>query len=378
MFACARPVSVKMAPVARRSQSRSTARLRERGPARTVVFVLLTALLASGCTGWTRPKGAQTYLKPPVQGLLDRHGFPEASHTEAVRAFVVNTTWASLQPTLRGAIVRPNDIDRAIEQARRSGMTLKLRVRAGIHAPEWAKRIGGPPIALYYTGATVRSAGRLAGTIGRFWHPEFGAAYADLQARLAALYDAVPEVRQTGVTRCGTIFTESYLRNTGEPRNMRALVAAGFTRSADDRCHDEQITAHLVWQRTRSGVAFNPYQAIEPDGRSKVVDLPYTLAEMERCRAVLGPRCVLENHSLSSERLSVPEYAAMYDKMRELGPPYDFQTATRDKIGNYQHVLDWAAAFGASSVELPVGYRDWPPSVLTPYRIRLAANPLRG
>jgi hypothetical protein len=344
---------------------------RKPGRARALVAAVLAvaALTAAGCSG------GRAELKPPVQGLLDRHQFPAPGYTGALRAFVVNTTWASLQPTAGGPIVRPNDIDRAIEQARNSGMMLKLRVRAGIDAPEWAKRIGGSPIPVYYTEATVRSAGQLAGTIGRFWDSRFGAAYADLQAKLAALYDSVPEIRQTVVSRCGTIFAETYLRNTGDARNVRGLLAAGFTRAADERCHNEQMRAHLVWQRTRSGVAFNPYQAIQPDGE-KLTDLPYTLAQMNHCRGVLGARCVLENYSLSSERVSVPDYAEIYDKMRQLGPPYDFQTATRGKIGSYQQVLDWAAAFGASSVELPVGYRTWPPSTLSPYAARLAANPL--
>jgi hypothetical protein len=123
-------------------------------------------------------------------------------------------------------------------------------------------------------------------------------------------------------------------------------------------------------------VAFNPYQGVQPDGKS-AVDVRYTLAQMEYCRATLGERCVLENYSLSTERLCDPDYQPMYAKMRELGPPYDFQTATAKKIGDYQQVLDWAASFGASSVELPTGYRNWPTETLLPHGARLAANPIK-
>jgi hypothetical protein len=363
------------APVARAVASST-----RRGRTRVAVLLVGAGLLAAGCTDGSKrepslkPPVQEPNLKRPVQGLLDREHFPAAGYTGAVRAFVVNTTWASLQPTSDGPIVRPNDIDRAIEQARSSGMTLKLRVRAGIDAPAWAKRIGGPPIPMYYTRSTVKKAGQLAGTIGRFWDPQYGAAYADLQTKLAALYDGVPEVRQTGVTRCGTIFTETFLRNTRDARNARALLAGGFSRAADERCHNEQLTAHLVWQRTHSGIAFNPYQVIQPDG-SKTVDLAYTLAQMDHCRAVLGMRCVLENYSLSSRRLCDPDHEAMHAKMRQLGPPYDFQTATASKIGSYRQVLDWAVSFGASSVELPAGYRAWPPATLDRYTTRLTANP---
>jgi hypothetical protein len=367
-------------------------------------LVVATAVLAGGCTGGggeppvaqprtppgptaatttpattsaaTSSAAAATTLKPPVQGLLDRERFPAASHRAAVPAFVVNTTWASLQPNPGGPITRPNEIDQAIDQARSSGMTLKLRVRAGIDAPQWAKQIGGPPIPIYYTESTVKRAGELAGTIGRFWDPRFGAAYRDLQEKLATLYDGVPEIRQTGVTRCGTIFTETYLRNTRDPRNVQALLDAGFTTEADKRCHTEQIAAHSVWRLTRSGVAFNPYQAIQPDGKA-VADLPYTLAQMDYCRSALGERCVLENYSLSTERLCDPEYQQIYAKMRKLGPPYDFQTATARKIGDYVQVLQWAVSFGAISVELPTGYRDWPVETLQRYGVRLVANPIR-
>jgi hypothetical protein len=368
---------------------------------RLAAALVVAAALAGGCTGGgpSEPPVSQptatpppmptaaatpatmpattsaTTLKAPVQGLLDRDRFPTGHHQGAVRAFVVNTTWASLQPNAGGPIARPNEIDQAIDQARSSGMALKLRVRAGIDAPEWAKHIGGPPIPVYYTESTVKRAGELAGTIGRFWDPRFDAAYRDLQEKLAALYDGVPEIRQTGVTRCGTVFTETYLRNTRDPRNVRALLDAGFTREADKRCHAEQIAAHSVWRLTRSGVAFNPYQGIQPDGKS-AADLPYTLAQMDYCRSTLGGRCVLENYSLSTERLCDPDYQQVYAKMRELGPPYDFQTATARKIGDYEQVLDWAVSFGASSVELPTGYRDWPVETLQRHGARLAANPI--
>jgi hypothetical protein len=161
---------------------RAVASPTRRGRTRAAALLVGAGLLAAGCTDGSKQ---EAHLKPPVQGLLDRDHFPAAGYRGAVRAFVVNTTWTSLQPTSGGPIVRPNDIDRAIKQAQSSGMTLKLRVRAGIDAPAWAKRIGGPPIRVYYTRSTVERAGRLAGTIGRFWDPEYGAAYADLQAKLA-------------------------------------------------------------------------------------------------------------------------------------------------------------------------------------------------
>ncbi len=66
-----------------------------------------------------------------------------SSYAPAVRSFVVDTTWASVQPVQGGPIVHPNAIDNAIALAKTNGMALKLRVAAGIDAPTWAKNLDG-------------------------------------------------------------------------------------------------------------------------------------------------------------------------------------------------------------------------------------------
>jgi hypothetical protein len=312
----------------------------------------------------TVPSGpSASGLKAPVRGLVDRHHAPRSSYAPAVKSFVVDTSWAALEPVRGGPIVHPNPIDTALTAARAGGFSLKLRVRAGIDAPAWAKSLDGAPMTFYYTGATTDSTGTVAGTVGRFWSPAFGAAYAALQAKLAAAYDGVPEIRETDVTRCQTIFSETYLRDAMDKRNVQTLLAAGFTRALDDACHDQQIQAHDVWKHTLSSVSFNPYAGIRPDGTVRT-DLAYTLAQMDYCRSVLGQRCLLANHSLASKRLYGGNYGAMYAHMKALGGPIDFQTATADKIGDYSEVLTFAASVGASSVELPTGYEAWPLSGL--------------
>jgi hypothetical protein len=309
-------------------------------------------------------------VKAPVVGLVDRHHAPTASYAGVVRSFVVDTTWASVQPVQGGPIVHPNAIDNAIKLARSNGMSLKLRVAAGIDAPAWAKTLDGPPMTFYYTAATVSSAGTVAGTVGHFWTPKFAAAYADLQAKLAAAYDDVPQVRETSVTQCGTIFNETYLRNTKDPRNAATLLAGGFTRAKDDVCHADQIQAHKEWQHTLSEVAFNPYQAIQPDGSTKQ-DMAYTLSQMDYCRQVLGANCMLANFSLSSSRITDTQYGVMYKHMQALGGVMNFQTATAAKIGSYSTVLAFAATVGASSVELPTGYTSWPVATLGSYAAKM-------
>lgn len=320
-------------------------------------------------TPGTAPAGGSTPvtagLKAPMSGLLDRHHAPTTGFTSLIHGYVVDVAWASLQPTQGGALVHPNAIDTAIAYAKAHNMALKLRVAAGTGAPAWAKSLDGAPIPVKYTAATKGKAGVVAGTIGRFWLPKFGAAYQDLQNKLAAAYDDVPQIRETDVTRCATIFEETYLRNTKLAENATTLLRAGFTRALDDVCHNQQIQAHTVWKHTRSDVSFNTYQAIASDGSVKG-DLTYTLSQMDYCRQILGARCVLSNHSLSSTRLADKDMIAIYGKMKAMAAsgPFALQTATAAKIGDWNKAITWAVTSGASSIELPTGYTSWSLSTL--------------
>jgi hypothetical protein len=301
-----------------------------------------------------------TGVKLPMSGLLDRHHPPTSTYKGIINGYVVEVSWASLQPTQGGPIVHPNAIDNAIKYAAANNLTLKLRVASGLEAPNWAKTLDGTPVTVKYTAATKGKEGVVAGTVGRFWTAKFGAAYQDLQNKLAAAYDSVPQIRETDVTRCATIFEETYLRNTKLAENATALLSAGFTRAQDDVCHNQQIQAHQVWKHTRSDVSFNAYQAISADGSVKS-DLAYTLSQMDYCRSVLGTRCVLSNHSLSSSRIGDKAESAIWGKMKTMlsSGPFALQTATAAKIGDWNYAIGWAITLGASSIELPTGYTSW-------------------
>ena len=310
-------------------------------------------------------------VKSPISGLADRHHAPSTAYSGAVRSFVVDTTWASLQPVKGGPIVHPNDIDNAITLAKANGETLKLRVRAGIDAPTWAKTLDGPALPFYYTDATPGLSGTLAGTVGRFWLPDFNAAYASLQQKLAADYDAVPQIRETDITECATIYSETFLRDAMYKGNVTTLLKAGYTLAQDATCHAQQVQAHRVWVQTPSDLSFNPYNSITSDGKVRA-DLAYTESQMVYCRQVLGARCVLSNHSLATGRSQGGNYGAMYAYMHSLGGSIDFQTATVAKMGDYTAVLAYAASLGAHSVELPTGYTDWSTTTLAGYAREMA------
>ena len=304
-------------------------------------------------------------LKPALGGLLDRDGPPPTGYAAVMGGFVVNVFWADIQPEPNGAIRANNAIDQAVTTLRSldtSGrMGLKVRLFAGIHAPEWAKSLGGAPISITdpVTGAS--------GTVGRFWSPEFGAAYSDLMTKLSAKYDSVPAVREITISRCTTAYAEPFIRDAANSVAVSNLLAAGFTVAADKQCHQDEVIAHEVWAHTRSDLSFNPYQVIDGSARS---DERYTEAMMDFCRATLGQRCVLANNSLR-----VPlQFPQMYDHIHALGPPIAFQTAVMAKVGDLAGTIDTAIGLGAASVELPAGFESLSINALGAFNSSLAAQ----
>jgi hypothetical protein len=318
------------------------------------------------------PTSQPVTLKPVLAGLLDRNAQPPASYLSVMGGWVVNVRWADIQPARGAPIVANNAIDQAIatlHQIDPSGrMGLKVRLYAGIFAPEWAKSLGGAPIPIEDPTSGT------AGTIGRFWTDDFGIAYRDLQAKLAAKYDSAPEIREITISRCMTVYAEPFIRDAANPAAVSALMAAGFTVDADQRCHREEILAHQVWTHTRSDLSFNPYQNLGGGPRS---DEAFTELMMSFCRSTLAARCVLANNSLRVFSQG-PNYDAMYASIKAQGPPIVFQTATLAKVGDLRATIQAAINLGAASVELPVGYQSVSVSAWSAYNSGLAANASRS
>jgi hypothetical protein len=356
-----------------------------------LVAVLWLAAALAGCTSTSGPSmvsptssGGQPSgtassggpVKEVIRGLVDRQGEPGKSMLSVVHAYVVKVNWADLQPTPFGPIAADNAIDKAIARVRQPdfaavGMVLKLRVLAGIGAPEWVKSLGGSPIT--YTnnqpGGSVPG-----GTIGRFWSADFGKAYQDLQTKLAAKYDDVPEIRELTVSRCSTIFDELFVRQPGDASNVSGLLSAGYTQAADEQCIEGAIKAHDVWKHTTSDIDFSPFPNVT--NPSSTPDVSFTESVMRMCRAALGLRCGLQNNALSSEKLANPQFQSLYAAMTALGPPIMLQTAAQKRLGDEQQVVEAAVRIGANSVELPAGYPRWPITLLESASKALAANPL--
>jgi hypothetical protein len=328
-----------------------------------------TALLNVHLVSATTPTAGG--LKSPLLGLLDRQGAPPASFYSVIDGYVINVSWASLQASAGGPITSNNAIDKAIVQVRLANasgahMALKLRAAAGIQAPAWAKSIGGAPISVRDPNS------RVTGTVGRFWTPAFGLAYADFETKLAAKYDGVLEIREVTISRCTTIYDEPFIRQMSDPATIANLWKAGYTYTADQTCQQQSVQAHAVWKLTRSDLSFNPYQEIL-SATSVKTDEAYTQSMITYCGATLGANCIVENNSLRSTSLGT-DYDAMYAAMKAQSGNVVFQTATMARVGSLSATLQMAVGYGAGSVELPSGYQTAKPSTFSAARSQLIAN----
>lgn len=287
-------------------------------------------------------------LKPPMVGLVDRAGIPSDDAATFVHGFVIRALWSDLQPT-PGPLV-PDVIDQALDAA--DGKRVKLRVYGGSQAPEWLMDADGDRFT-FTDGDTLEPV-----TAPRWWGPNFGAAYVELQRLLADRYDDDDRLSEVTVSRCMGVYAETMTRDLRPPGNLDAFRAAGFSADVDIAAIMEQIDAHTVWERTYTGLACNPYPRLLANGKIRA-DVGVTVRAMDRARTKLGERAVIENNSVRSGPQS-EEYGFMYTAMAERGAPITVQTATQEKIGSWADALRWAATdLGASAVELPRRYEDW-------------------
>jgi hypothetical protein len=280
-------------------------------------------------------------IKPPLTGLIWINRPAPLGSGLPMGGVALSVRWADIEPTPDA------DVEGAVAAALADvpGRTpVKLRILAGIHAPDWVKQLGGGAVALRDVQQGVTA------TVPRFWTDEVGQAYERLQARLAARFDDARRVADVAISRCTTFNAEPMIRQATDRANADALLAAGYSVDADLRCQEQALEAHRPWRRTRSSLAVNPYQRVEPQGPTPP-DTATPLRLMRTCRTVLGRRCVLQNNSIRWPVLSGP-YATLYESMAALGGPIAFQTAGPKRVGDWAQTVSWAVEQGATAVEV--------------------------
>jgi hypothetical protein len=354
--------------------------------AAALALTLLCAVVLAVVSSRTEEPPGEDH-KPPMQGLAMQQARPLTSaDAGAFSARVVTTTWAELQPSPGGELTRNNAIDRELratdafnEQHPDTPVHLKLRVLAGIYAPEWAKTLGDfEPVPVTHV-QTERP-----GTLGPFWSEEYVDAYAELQQLLAERYDDDPLVRDNAISGCMTVFAEPFQRDL---TNFGSLFAQGYSVDADEDCLRRQVDAHLAWKHTHQSLALNPFRAWTEEAGELARERPdvgVTLSVAEYCREALGDLCTLSNNSIRSDYAALmlgeedaataflAEYETLYATIRELGPSFSFQTAAPSRVGDLPATVEAAAAMGANAVEVPISYDV---ATMVSDNAALAANP---
>jgi len=315
----------------------------------------------------TVPARADDPVKPPLRGLISMgaykfvgSGGDPVNTLDKLNAkpgifggIVIVATWKQLQPTPASTIEDGNPIDQALAEVREYNsknpgkpLGVKLRIWGGFEAPDWAMQLGGPPIATVHQGKPRM--------MGRFWTPEYRAAWARLQEILAAKYDDHPLIREVSMTGCMSYTAEPFFLPTTEPSVMNPLKAAGYTDAANRQCLRQGIADYAPWKRSRIVLSVNPFYGT---GNLPLGDAQFTINVMRACRQGIGARCVLDNHDLDTTppRSILPLYA----EMANLGPEIEFQTFHENPT-DFEGTIQKGVSLGASSIELWQDYNGFP------------------
>jgi len=318
---------------------------------------------------------ARSSVKFPIVGLVDkgtqapythREPWPTATPDEvapdagAFSGFVVNETWAQLEPSQRRFTFAPLQRSLAAVQVYnhahpRSQLAVKLRLWGGFTAPEWAKTLGDTTPVTFATPTA-------SGTTGRWWAPAYQAAWSTFQHRLATKFDDNPVIRTVSVSSCATLTDEPFVFSP-ETALHNELFADGWTSAAQQRCLQGAFSDYSGWKHTPIEYTFNPYVSYTPDTTAGTADPTFTDEMMTRCadlRQTAGRSCILSNHALDStvatSSRSAPVYAEI-DNLHAAHPgstPADFQTFSPDTFGGCE-AINVAILHHGQSVEL------WPP-----------------
>jgi hypothetical protein len=320
-------------------------------------------------------------LEPLVAGLAGRDRRDPAA---VVDSWNPRASWAELQPHGEGtAIVHPNAIDVALQEAAATGEQIRLRLDTGYRSPAWLKAsVGTVSVCDPPGGGSPMSIGCF--TVPRWWRGGWRSAHDTFLRELAADYDG--QVALFHACSVATIFCEPFLRqvdgsSSHAQRNRTRLEAAGFSTAGDRASWYAAIDS---WGRhftsSRVAIGLNPGQGFDPEtGAWTVGKVAYTRQIADHFVTVLGPRAVLQNNSLNEHHASGGNYRRLYSYMaslRDAGTPIAFQTSVAAYISDLRAVMELAIGYGAHLVELPAGWRNSgvAPAQWRAYRSRLLAQ----
>jgi hypothetical protein len=275
--------------------------------------------------------------------------------------------------------------------------SVRLRIYAGRHAPDFVKALGGPVrsgdgLDCSAGGiAVINAYDDVGGCIPYFWSTPALDQYEQLIREVARRYGSHPKLTEVVDSACMTTYAEPFYRAHAHRASNTRLWQAGLNPFADAACHERAMAIHAgVLPNQRVSLAINPWELIvdpatDPDG--KVNNWAATYEFAQRWRARLGSRLVLQNNGWG-ENEGCPTGGRpdtnVYCYLRTVAAPKGFQSETWARLGDskggdsgagwiaaLQRAVDYGACFVESTDNR---YREVDPQIAAELDRRLAAN----
>jgi hypothetical protein len=270
----------------------------------------LAAMLATTVSG--AELAAPPGLKPACQGLMTSGWGPlPGTDLNFIDSVAINVRWADLEP-------KDQQFDGPdwgkIEEARKHGYHIKLRVLCGIYSPDFVKKLGGVALSDAEHKLDATSSGGVAiwnefskrgGTTVCFWKKEVLDQYEQLMTEVARRYEDAPEICEVVDSACMTVFAEPFYRaHHHAPSNAR-LREAGLSYETDLAAHQRALQIHEgLFRKTRTALAINAWDIVDDSPNHYHSSWPETMTLVEWARKLFGERLTLQNNGfwIDSER----------------------------------------------------------------------------
>jgi hypothetical protein len=205
------------------------------------LLLLAVAIRLSGSPEAPSPEiSVTTSLKPAPVGL-----YMSGHAARGVHGVFLNVPWSALENADQSFVGTGwSRIDSALAEPGTNGV--KLRVMAGMYAPDWLKNEVG----------SVRLDTRCCGsiTVPEYWTPEFQLQYQQLMVELAGRYDSNPKLLSVTDSACMTANAEPFIK--GGPDAGAQLYAAGDTQANELYCFQTSMATQMAaFSRTRTDLA---------------------------------------------------------------------------------------------------------------------------
>lgn len=310
-------------------------------------------------------------LKAPCRGLMTRSGPLQMAPYDFVDSAVLQLNWSDIEPS--DDAFDWSMIDSFLATARTRGIAVRLRVLAGVHAPNFVKRLGHAPMNDATNNIDCSASGGIAiynrfdmvgGCSSFFWMTPVLDQYRDLMNAISARYDNDAALREVVDSACMTTYAEPFFRAHVDSGSNQRLFTAGLDTTSDHACHTRALAdMDAAFHRTRISVAINAWDIIDgnaPDYFHTSWRDTYDFVTAQRTR--LGGKLVLQNNGWG-EMEGCPAggtpLSNVYCYLPSMMGPHGYQTETLMRLGSeagFFDAVDHAVSAHMNFIEMPAGW----------------------